>query len=420
MEFDAADELVMAMPLIETKAEAADAPHASPPAHLTAAHSGVAVGAGTYQAAFLAIGIVCCLAVMGENRDARAPFNMDDPQLQAYMTLAAFTGAFLLLDAVSWASRVRALEEESSKDRELLKVEHDADIVPVVESGWRASRLLSVMSFYSSMTLAGASLPAASMMLAAETPAHGTLRAAWLMSFSALCSAFCCAVRQLAPFLAGSTFVGTGNAIPPVSRRMVLAAPFFALVVFNSVVAGVALTATVRPLSAIYALPVLPSIASIPAPLAYGNSSSAHAFLSETLMHQHPMGAYRDVERDAMAVISVLAGLTVWAWVLCSLIVAWPDFYAKGARRRKLVAVVGCVACSSQAALLGTVCPLLAVVGPGGTRMYADNMQLTSQAAGTKLYADTDALSKVIAALVIGGTTAHVALCMNFTPDTGG
>ena len=219
---------------------------------------------------------------------------------------------------------------------------YGAELIPVEDNGCRGERILSLMAWYASLTLAGATLPASSLMLASDTPAHGTLRASWIMSFSALGNAVFCCLRQLAPFIAGGTFVGSANVVPPVTTRIAFAAPFAFLVAANSCVMGVSITASVRPLSSITVMDNQFFTRNATA------NTHVVSMFGETIMKQHPLPGYGDVERDAMIIIAIIASAAVWAWVLCCIIVTFPDHYAKGAQRRKLVAVVATIACAAQ------------------------------------------------------------------------
>ena len=346
--------------------------------------------------------------------------NMDHAQITMYGIIAAAAFALLAFELDLWERRVQSVLGDVAKHKDEAPIPHDADPMPDDSTPFVGiSRVLRGASFLFTTVLAGASLPGASMMLAGETPSGHTLRAAWLMSMCAAFATLLALLRYLSPFLSlrMTVFREDSREGPAPS----LTPPLAVLAVCDAAVFGAAVVAACRPMSSMTLTPVrrsalfasakhppapwpseppIPSFS--PPPPAPPPPMTAMGWLDETMMTR--VRAYGDTERDAMAVIAMLAALSTVLWLSVAYIAA---SHERVARLRIVVVAMGVLACALQGELLGAVMPNMGVTN--STARYARNVALG--APGATVHWMQDPLGGVITTFIVLASIVTAVAC---------
>lgn len=288
------------------------------------------------------VGIGIASVVARQRADFRDMFNLGDRQVAMYCSfalLALGSGAFELY---TWRKRVRANG--------------------IIRLTW-----------YTTLGLAGGTLPAAGVILASETPSRQTLNAAWAMSAAAVCAATACFTRRL---LVGAVFRPQAlcEKMPAHGERFLLAAPIAALAALASTIFGVSVGGAARPRALVVALPQIEAPFAAENKLVQLNATSAEAAMLSAILHRRAVNPYANVERDAMTVEALFSALAAFLWFAAAVGVARPDRFRVGPRRLVMAGVVTS-ACALQAVLFGTVFPGLGVLGVGSTRQFANEIR---------------------------------------------
>ena len=150
-------------------------------------------------------------------------------QLTTWAALSNCAALALLLDLAVRRVRQVADGADAAKHKEEVRFDHDAPPLPA-SPAW-----LAVVARGSAAMLAGATLPWASAMLASNTPAHGTLGVAWVLSAFSLGGALAAAADAVQ------------RAGPEKAPKLALA-PVCAATIVDIVIASLAVAAAARPL----------------------------------------------------------------------------------------------------------------------------------------------------------------------------
>ena len=343
--------------------------------------------------------------------------NMDDAQTTTYALLAGAAVVSLTLELGVWETRVRAVLGDVAKHKDEAPIPHDSDPLPDDSTPFTAlSRVVRATSFIFTSLLAGASLPGASMMLAGETPSGHTLRAAWVMSVCGATAMIAAMLRHMAPFLSLRMTVFREECRDGPAPRMT--PPLAVLAVCDAAVFGAAVVAACRPLSSVTLTPVrrsalfayrkspeLPPPAAPPYPMPPYPlpPPNTMAWLDDTMLQR--VAAYGDTERDAMAVIALLAGLACNSWLILAYLASSSE---RVARLRVVAVALGVLGCSLQGQLLGTVMPNIGVTN--NTARYARNV--AAGAPGATVVWMQDPLGGVITVFIAMAAAVTLVTCV--------
>lgn len=340
---------------------------------------------GALQAAALVVGMAVSaytlLAVPPARRDS---FNLDDVQLRSYLSLGNAALLTLLADMYVWYARIRAVVASTTKHKEEQNIPYGAQPVELGSQG------LTLASWYITAVLAGSSLPLASMMLASDTPAHHTLRLAWVMSACSALALAAAALRHMAPYIAPGTLF---DAILGTQERptMLAAAPLLVMMAADAVVAGMALAAAMRPRAFIV-------VEAAPA-----QEAGSVSWLQASVLARVPANPSADVERDAMGVVAALAlaALALWGARTVHL-----SMTGRSEKQTTMHAGAAVAASAAQAMLLGTIIPGVGIITPGAIQQYAAGVARSQR--GVHVSWVGDPLCGLIACAVVVACVAHL------------